>query len=95
MMRINWRVRGNNPIFYAQVVIAILTPLLAYMGLEFADLTSWGTVGNMIQEAYSNPYLLGLVVASFFNAVIDPTVDGFGDSNLALSYKKPKNKKNQ
>ena len=38
---INWKVRFKNPMFYAQLIIAVLTPILAYMGITAQDLTSW------------------------------------------------------
>src|SRR5699024_11514386 len=66
-MKINWKIRLKNPVFIAQIILAALTPILAYVGLSFKDLTSWATLGDLIQQAYSNPYLLGLVVVSVFN----------------------------
>ena len=93
-MKINWKIRLKNPVFIAQIILAALTPVLAYVGLSFKDLTSWATLGDLIQQAYSNPYLLGLVVVSVFNTITDPTVEGIGDSKQALSYRKPKNNKN-
>lgn len=93
-MKINWKIRLKNPVFIAQIILAVLTPILAYVGLSFKDLTSWATLGDLIQQAYSNPYLLGLVVVSVFNTITDPTVEGIGDSKQALSYRKPKNNKN-
>lgn len=92
-MKINWKVRFKNPVFYAQIILAIFTPILAYVGLTFADLTTWSSVFEMIESAYSNPYLLGLVIISVFNAVNDPNVSGIGDSKQALTYEKPKKEK--
>lgn len=89
-MNINWKVRLKNPIFIAQVVLAIFTPILAFVGLSFADLTSWGTLWDLIAQAYSNPYLLGLVAISVFNTVTDPTVQGLKDSKQAMAYTKPR-----
>ena len=88
-MKINWKIRLKNPVFVAQIVLAALTPVLAYVGLSFKDLTSWATLGDLIQQAYSNPYLLGLVVVSVFNTITDPTTKKLRDSDKALSYKKP------
>lgn len=93
MKNINWKIRFKNPMFYVQIGIAILTPILAYTGMVFADLTEWSTISALIQQAYSNPYLLGLVVASVFNSTIDPTVKGLKDSKQALEYKEPKDNK--
>lgn len=92
-MKINWKVRLRNPIFIGQILLATITPILAYMGLSVADITTWGTLGGLLQQAYSNPYLIGLIVVSVFNTVTDPTVKGLSDSKQALGYVRPKNDK--
>lgn len=87
---INFKVRFKNPVFIAQLILAILTPILAYAGLTVQDLTSWSALGNVLLEALANPYVLGLVVVSVWNAVNDPTTAGVTDSKLALTYTEPK-----
>jgi len=89
-MKINWKVRLNNPQFFVQVLLAVLLPILAYMGLTLQDLTTWVELGNVLLNAVSNPYVLGLVVVSVYNAVSDPTTRGISDSKQALTYKVPK-----
>lgn len=89
-MQVNWRVRFKNPTFIFQMVLAVLTPILAYLGMSFAEVTTWGTLGELIAQAYSNPYLLSLVLISVYNAVTDPTVKGLSDSKQALGYERPK-----
>ena len=89
-MKINWKVRIKNPYFWVQIGIAILMPILAYLGLTVEDLTTWGKVGEVLLKAASNPYVLGLVVVSVFNAIQDPTTKGLSDSENALSYTEPK-----
>ena len=86
----NWKVRIKNPLFIAQMILAVLTPILAYAGLTVKDLTTWQALGDLLMGAVSNPYVLGLVVVSVFNAVTDPTTSGVGDSEQALTYTKPK-----
>ena len=88
-MKINWKVRIKNPYFWAQIGVAILMPILAYLGLSVEDLTTWGKVGQVLLEAVSNPYVLVLVVASVFNAIQDPTTKGLSDSEKALTYTEP------
>ena len=39
---INWKIRFKNPVFYMQLILAVLTPVLAYMGLTVKDLTTRG-----------------------------------------------------
>lgn len=86
----NWKVRFKNPLFIAQMILAVLTPILAYAGLTVKDLTTWQALGDLLISALSNPYVLGLVVVSVFNAVTDPTTSGVADSEQALTYTKPK-----
>ena len=86
----NWKVRFKNPLFIAQMILAVLTPILAYAGLTAKDLTTWQALGDLLMGALSNPYVLGLVVVSVFNEVTDPTTSGVADSEQALTYTKPK-----
>lgn len=86
----NWKVRIKNPLFIAQMILAVLTPILAYAGLTVKDLTTWQALGDLLVGALSNPYVLGLVVVSVFNAVTDPTTSGVKDSEQALTYTQPK-----
>lgn len=88
-MKINWKVRIKNPYFWIQIGIAILMPILAYLGLAVEDLTTWGKVGQVLLEAVLNPYVLGLVVVSVFNAIQDPTTKGLSDSDKAMTYTEP------
>ena len=88
--KINWVVRLKNPIFVVQLLLAIITPVLAYMGITFQDLTSWGKLGEVILNALSNPYILGLIIVNAFNALTDPTTKGISDSEKALTYTEPK-----
>lgn len=43
-MKINWKVRFKNPVFIAQLVMSVLVPILAYMGLTVEDLTTAKTM---------------------------------------------------
>lgn len=88
-MKINWKVRFKNPMFIAQIVLAIFTPILAYAGLTAQDITTWKALGDLIMGAIMNPYVLGLVIVSVYNAIIDPTTKGINDSEKALTYEKP------
>lgn len=86
----NWLVRFKNPVFWVQLVLAVFTPILAYAGLTAEDMTTWQALGNLILGALSNPYVLGLVVISVWNAVNDPTTAGLTDSENAKTYTEPK-----
>lgn len=86
---INIKVRFRNPVFIAQLILAVLTPILAYAGLTMQDLTTWKALGELLLGAVKNPYVLSLVVVSVFNAVTDPTTAGVKDSERALTYDFP------
>lgn len=92
-MQINWKVRIKNPVFWVQVGLAVLMPILAYMGITVEDLTSWSILGATLLEAVKNPYVLGLVLVSVWNAINDPTTSGLTDSSQAMTYRIPKPKK--
>ena len=53
----NWKVRFKNPLFIAQMILAVLTPILAYAGLTVKDLTTWQALGDLLIGALSNPYV--------------------------------------
>lgn len=89
-MKINWKVRIKNPLFLVQIAIAVITPILAYLGITAEDLTSWSILGQTLLEAVKNPYVLFLVLMSVWNAINDPTTKGASDSKQALTYDKPK-----
>ena len=87
---INLKVRLKNPVFLAQLVMAIIMPILAYFGLTAQDMNSWSTLGKTLFDAISNPYVVSLVIVSVWNAINDPTTSGINDSEIAMTYTKPK-----
>lgn len=91
-MKINWKVRfsKDNITFILRFLGALAIPVLAYLGLELKDLTSWQMVLEVLQSFISNPYLVILTVVNALNMTIDPTTKGLTDSEKALSYTEPK-----
>ena len=85
-MKINIPVRMKNPWFWASLMGVILTA----MGVSPEIFTSWGAVIQAIRDLVSNPYMLGCVAMAVLGVFIDPTTKGVGDSELAMSYDKPK-----
>ena len=70
----------------------VASPVLAYLGLAYSDLTTWSSVGNVFVQFVGNPYLIGTVVVAVLGAIgvtADPTTKGFGDSARAMTYTKP------
>lgn len=85
----NLKVRFRNPVFWAQIILSILMPILTYAGLTVQDITSWQKLGTLLYNAIQNPYVLGLVAVSVWSALTDPTTAGLGDSKRAMTYQKP------
>ena len=89
-MKINWKVRMKNPVFWAQLATAIVLPILAYLGLQWSDMTSWVALGEILVQAVKNPVILVSVVVSVWGIVNDPTTAGLSDSKKAMCYQSPK-----
>lgn len=89
-MNINWKVRMKNPVFWAQVVVAIVAPILAGLGLEWTDITTWSAFGDALCRAIANPVIVVSVIVSLWGIINDPTTKGLSDSAQALTYETPK-----
>ena len=89
-MKINWKVRLANPVFWAELAAAILLPILAHMGMNWQDITTWAMLGDLLLSALQNPSIMVAVFVSAWNAVTDPTTAGLSDSAQAMLYIKPK-----
>lgn len=85
---INLDVRFQNPQYWFMLAIAVITPIVSYLGLNVSDITSWGVLIDMIGQAIMNPYLLVLVIVNVYNATVDGTTRGFKDSQMMLNGEK-------
>lgn len=88
-MKINWTVRFKNPVFWAELIAAVLLPILAHMGMNWEDMTTWAALGSILLDAVRNPVIVVAVIVSVWNALNDPTTKGINDSKQALTYTKP------
>jgi phi LC3 family holin len=88
-MKINWRVRVNNPLFWKQFIVAIFAPILTYFGVNFSQMTTWAAWLALLRETVSNPVVVVTVLVSLWNLLIDPTTKGVSDSSRAMGYVKP------
>ena len=92
-MKINWKVRFKNPVFWANLAVAIFLPMLAALGLRWEDVTSWAALGNVLLEAVKSPVIVVSVIVSIWNLIGDPTTTGPSDSANAMKYDKPNGEK--
>ena len=92
-MKINWKVRMKQPVFWVGLAGVVAAPICAANGIELADLTTWDSVGSVAMGVVSNPFLLGTVafaVMGFLGVTTDPTTQGIEDSMQAMTYEEPK-----
>lgn len=89
-MKINWKVRLKNPVFWVGLAVAIVLPILTSLGMSWEDMTTWAALGNALLQAVKNPVILVSVLVSVWNLINDPTTKGLSDSSQALTYDKPK-----
>ena len=89
-MKINWKVRFKNPVFWFNLAASIFRPMLACLGFHWEDMTSWQAVGNVLLQAVQSPVIVVSVLVSVWNLLNDPTTSGLSDSSQALSYTEPK-----
>ena len=48
-MKINWKVRFKNPVFWWSVAVAIVAPILTALGIEWQSVTSWARLWEIIR----------------------------------------------
>ena len=46
-IKLNWKIRSQNPMFYLQIVLSFLIPVLGYFGLNWSEMTTWGSLFDM------------------------------------------------
>jgi len=81
---INWKVRIKNKQFWLALIPAIL--LLIQVTLSIFGVTfDFGEIGNKL-AAFVNAVF---AVLTILGIVTDPTTDGVGDSQRALTYQTP------
>lgn len=89
-MKINWEIRLKNPVWWAEIAAAIVLPMLTAIGLNWADMTSWGALVDAVKVAIGNPVVVVAVIVSVWNAITDPTTAGLSDSHMAMTYSAPR-----
>lgn len=88
-MKINWKVRAKNPAFWVSIALSVFGPILTYFGLTWDDMTTWAAIGDLFLQAIQNPVVVAAVAVNVYNTIIDPTTNGIGDSQRALTYDTP------
>ena len=86
---INWKVRLKNPVLWVQLIVALAAPMLAAAGLQWNEVTSWATLGQVILDAIKSPVVIVAMIAAAWGVINDPTTEGLKDSARAMTYERP------
>ena len=85
MMKINWKVRVKNKMFWLSVVPAVLL-LVQAIAAPFGYKFDFGVLNQQLANIINAVF----VVLSILGIVVDPTTHGVNDSTNALNYDQPK-----
>lgn len=82
-MKINWKVRLKNPLFWLTIIPATMT--FVYTVLALFD------VAPVVPQNTATEAGCAIVTAlGALGVLVDPTTAGLNDSNLAMTYDEPK-----
>ena len=84
LKNINWKVRLKNPTFWIQLVIALVSPILVGLGVQWQDMTTWAALWDALCNAVSNPVIVVSVIGSVWACITDPTTEGDGRQQAGL-----------
>lgn len=88
-MKINWKVRLWNPVFWINLIVTTMLVILAQLGMAWEEITTWAKLLEALLAAVHNPVIVFAVIGNIWNALNDPTTAGLSDSTRALDYDKP------
>ena len=81
-MKINWKVRLKNPVFWLTVIPAVIALVYTILGL-------FGVVPTISEDVLVNAVTAIISALTTVGVLIDPTTKGVGDSDRALTYEEP------
>ena len=81
-MKINWKVRLKNPVFWLTVIPAGIALVYTVLGL-------FGVVPSISEDVLVNAVTAIISALTTVGVLVDPTTKGVGDSDRALTYEEP------
>ncbi len=81
-MKINWKVRLKNPVFWLTVIPAGIALVYTVLGL-------FGVVPTISEDTLVNAVTAIISALTTVGVLVDPTTKGVGDSDRALTYEEP------
>ncbi len=82
-MKINWKVRIKNPVFWTTIIPAIT-------GMVYTVLGALGVVPALTENMVLNIMTVVITALTALGVLVDPTTAGLSDSHMAMTYKAPR-----
>ena len=80
-MKINWKVRAKNKVFWLSLIPAallLMSQVLALFGVTF----DYSQLAEQLKDIVTTVF----VILALLGIVVDPTTDGVSDSDRAMTY---------
>ncbi len=81
-MKINWKVRLKNPVFWVTVIPAAVACIYTVLGAV-------GIVPAVAKDDIIQYATMAVTALTALGVLVDPTTAGFGDSARAMAYDSP------
>ena len=82
-MKINWKVRIKNPVFWVTVIPSLVS-------VVYLVLSVLGVTPSISESALVDALLAVVGALTTVGVLVDPTTKGVSDSTQAMGYEKPK-----
>jgi phi LC3 family holin len=82
-MKINWKARFKNPVFWMTIIPALT-------GFIYTVLGAFGIVPALTENMVLNLATMVITALTTLGVLVDPTTAGINDSHLAMTYKAPR-----
>lgn len=82
-MKINWKVRLRNPVFWGGIIPSAV-------GFVYTVLGALGVVPALAESEVLNLFAMLGSVLTALGVLADPTTKGISDSGLAMTYDEPR-----
>lgn len=80
-MKINWKVRAKNKVFWLSLIPAallLISQVLSLFGITF----DYSQLAEQLKDIVTTAF----VILALLGIVVDPTTDGVSDSDRAMTY---------
>lgn len=81
-MKINWKVRIKNPVFWLTMIPAVASFVYTMFGL-------FGVVPSISEDVIVNAFTAIVSALTTLGVLVDPTTKGLKDGALGITYTEP------